>query len=111
MLRNILNHEAVKSLIKKTFQGKEIEILDRPQSFIIRCKKEEKDFVTRIIILPPHGYTSNSLDELNPHDEVRKAKVIVKGSLRDNKKNFSLIKNCLIFLNKNFCIFLYICSS
>lgn len=96
-MKNILTHEALKKSVQKTFVGKPTEILERPHSLIIRLKKESNNLVKRIIILPPFGYTANDLNELSSHDEVRKAKIDIKGILRDGKKNFSLLKKCLEF--------------
>ncbi|MEK7579450.1 MAG: hypothetical protein AAB460_02895 [Patescibacteria group bacterium] len=97
MVNEILKHAALKRFVKEVFQKNNTEVLERPHSFIIRSINEGADTVTRIIVLPPYGYTGNTLDELNSHDEVRKAKITVRGILREEKENFSLVKNCLSF--------------
>jgi hypothetical protein len=97
MSRNLIQNKIISNLTQKIFPEGNIEILERPHSFIIKDKSEHSNKIKRIIILPPKGYTANSIDELNSHDEVRKAKITVKGSFRDGKENFSLIKKCLKF--------------
>ncbi|MEK7570400.1 MAG: hypothetical protein AAB515_03120 [Patescibacteria group bacterium] len=97
MAQDFLNHEAVKKLTEKVFQDVRTEIVDRPHSYIVKAKDEGKTLVSRMIVLLPHGYTANDIHELSSHDEVRKAKVLVIGALREGKKNPSLLKNCLTF--------------
>ncbi len=88
---------ALKNLIQTIFSESAVEILERPHSFIIKSQKESGYVITRIIVLPPHGYTANTRDELNSHYEVRRAKILIKGTLRLGKKGFSSLKNCLKF--------------
>lgn len=95
MIQDILKHGAIKNLVKKTFNGNETQVLERPHSYIIRRKRETHDVIIRIIILLPYGCTANRRDELTPHDEVRKAKIIIHGVLLTEKRGFSLRKNIL----------------
>lgn len=97
MYQNILQHNALKKLIKEIFLNDDLEFLKRPQSIIIKKKEEMGNTITRIILLSPKGYSSNNINELSPHDEVRKAKITLKGIIKKEKQNFSLIKNCLKF--------------
>jgi len=97
MLQNFFNHEAVKKLVKKTFPKNDVETIERPHSYVIWSRQENGNSTARIIVLPPHGCTANNFKELSSHEEARKAKVVVVGTLRDGKKNPSLIKNCLLF--------------
>jgi len=97
MSKNLFQNKIVTNLVQKIFPKGGIEILERPHSFIIKDRNENGNKLKRIILLPPNGYTANSADELNSHDEVRKAKITVKGSFRNEKQSFSLIKNCLKF--------------
>lgn len=97
MNKNLTQNKIIINLIQKVFPKGNTEIIERPHSFIIKDKNENSNKVKRVIILPPKGYTANSIDELNSHDEVRKAKITVKGSFRSGKENFSIIKKCLKF--------------
>lgn len=97
MSENLIQNKIISNLVQKVFPKENIELLERPHSFIIKDKSENDNKVKRIIVLPPKGYTANSIDELNSHDEVRKAKITVKGSFRSGKESFSLIKKCLKF--------------
>lgn len=85
----------VKGIIRKLFGNKEIEIIERPASFIIKLKNEPEEIIFRIILLPPYGFTANKMDETNPHPEVRKAKIEIKGGVRPNKSGFNILKNCI----------------
>jgi len=40
------------------------------------------------MVLPPHGFTSDKIDLLNPHPEARKAKVKILGKINQVKKGF-----------------------
>ena len=90
-----LNSILVKNIVKNLFDKKEIEIIKRPASFIIRLKNEPENRIFRIILLPPHGFTANKIDETTPHPEVRKAKIEIKGGIKPNKSGFNLLKNCI----------------
>jgi len=92
---DILNSTLVKNIVKNIFAKKEIEIITRPASFIIKLKNEPEDKIFRIILLPPRGFTANKIDETTPHPEVRKAKIEIKGGVRLNKSGFNLLKNCI----------------
>lgn len=94
-INDILNSNLVKTLIKNIFDKKEIEVIERPASFIIRLKNEPEDRIFRIILLPPHGFTANKIDETTPHPEVRKAKIEIKGGVRPDKAGFNLLKNVI----------------
>ena len=95
--QEIINSPIVKATLKSLFDDKEIEIIHRPASFIIRLKNEPDDRISRIIFLPPKGFTSDKIDETNPHPEVRKAKIEIKGGVRPNKTGFNILKNALKF--------------
>ncbi|HIH11005.1 TPA: hypothetical protein HA241_02360 [Candidatus Woesearchaeota archaeon] len=91
----IISSILVKNTIKNLFDNKEIEIIKRPSSFIIRLKNEPEDRISRVILLPPHGFTANRIDETNPHAEVRKAKIEIRGGVRPKRSGFNFLKNCL----------------
>jgi len=94
-ITDILNSTLVKNIVKNLLAKKEIEIIQRPASFIIRLKDEPEDRIFRIILLPPNGFTANKIDETTPHPEVRKAKIEIKGGVKPNKSGFNLLKNCI----------------
>ncbi len=96
-LHEIINSSVVKSIRNSLFKSQETEIIERPASFIIRLKNEPEDRIFRIILLPPQGFTANKLDETNPHPEVRKAKIEIKGGVRPNKLGFNLLKDVIKF--------------
>ncbi len=92
-INEIIDCILVKTILKNTFKNQETEIIQRPASFIIRLKNEPEDRIFRIILLPPHGFTANKLNETTPHPEVRKAKIEIKGGIRPNKSGFNPLKN------------------
>ena len=92
---NIIVSTPVRIIVKNIFHNDEIEIVERPASYIIRLKKEPEDKINRILLLPPLGFTANAIDETNPHPEARKAKIEIKGAIRRNKQSFSLLKNVI----------------
>ena len=94
-LNEIINSSSVKSTLRNIFDNKEIELIQRPASFIVRLKNEPEDKVFRIVLLPPHGFTANRLDEASPHPEVRRAKIEIKGVVRPDKLGFSLLKGLI----------------
>ena len=91
------NELLVKNTIKNLFDGHEVEILERPASYIVKPKNEIGNKITRIIILPPNGFTANRINETSPHPETRRAKVIIKGGIRPNRQGFSILKNVVKF--------------
>jgi len=95
LIKEILDSQLVKNMIRTLFQNQEIEIIERSASFIIRLKHEPEDRIFRIILLPPKGFSGNKIDETNPHPEARKAKIEIKGGIRPNKTGFNLLKNVL----------------
>lgn len=82
-------------LFKKTvikFIGKEqIETIIRPACFFVRLQRESSKIIKRIIVLPPHGFTGDEIDLLNPHPEARKAKIKILGKINPTRKGFSPI--------------------
>ncbi|MBU1120558.1 hypothetical protein KJ660_01655, partial [Candidatus Micrarchaeota archaeon] len=93
----VFNSFLVKRVIRELFDGKEIVVLERPASFIIRLKREPEERVSRIILLPPEGFTANKVNEVNPHPEVRKARIIVKGGVRPKRHGFNFLSNVIKF--------------
>ncbi|MBU2100594.1 hypothetical protein KKG83_05545 [Candidatus Micrarchaeota archaeon] len=68
-MNEILNAELVKEIIRNLFSDKEIEIIERPASYIIKLKRETGSKILRIILLPPQGFSANKINELSPHPE------------------------------------------
>ncbi len=91
----ILNSLLVKTITKNLFQDKETAILKRPASFVIHLKNEPEDRAFRIVILPPHGFTANQINETTPHPEVRTAKIEIKGGIKPKKSGFNLLKKVI----------------
>ena len=94
-LHDVKGSQPVKETIRQLFQKKEIEVIQRPASFILKLTHEPEEKVFRIILLPPNGYTSNNVDETSPHPEVRRAKITIKGGIKLNKAGFSILKNVI----------------
>lgn len=97
MIYQIINYPVVKNTIKNLFRSQEIEVVTRPMSYIVKLKKEEGDKLTRVIILPPKGHTANKLKEMSSHPEARKATILIKGGIKEDNKNFSLLKDIIKF--------------
>lgn len=97
MKEEILKYSVVKNTIKNLFKGEGLEIISRQASFIIKLKNERNDKVTRIIILPPKGCTSNKIDETSPHPETRRATILIKGGIKADNINFSVLKDVIKF--------------
>lgn len=93
----ILDSPIVKATLKSFFDDRETETIIRPTSFIIRLKNEPEDKIVRIIFLPPNGFTAHKIDETNPHPEVRKAKIEIKGGVKPNKTGFNPLKDVIKF--------------
>lgn len=94
-IKEIRNSQLVKNIINNLFKKQEIELIERPASFIIRLKCEPDDKIFRIILLPPYGFSGNSINETNPHPEARKATIQIKGGIRPKKTGFSFLKSVL----------------
>lgn len=93
----IINSPIAKSTLEIIFGSKETEIIKRPASFIIRLKNEPENKVSRIIFLPPNGFTANEINETSPHPEIRKAKIEIKGGVKPNKAGFNILKDVIKF--------------
>ena len=96
-LNEITESPIIRTIVKTLFNNQEIEVIERPASFIIRLKNEPEDKIFRIILLPPHGFTANKIDETAPHPEARKAKIEIKGGVRPNKTGFNILKDIIKF--------------
>ncbi len=94
-MEGIINSTPVKNTVKNLFGDKEVEIVERPASYIIKQKNESEDKVTRVILLPPRGFTSNEISQTSPHPEVRRAKITIKGGIRQNRQRFSILNNVI----------------
>lgn len=96
--QNVIKLIPLNFLIKNLFGNKKTEIIKRPACFIIKAKEESDGILKRIILLPPHGYTANKINEMNPHPEARMAKITIKGGVRPNRRSFSLLKDFIKFV-------------
>lgn len=93
--KGVLNTGFVKEWIN-TVCGADREIIQRPAAFFVRNRNEGNAAVERVIILPPKGYTANSLNQTNSHDEALRATIQIKGAVREGKQGFSKLQNCLL---------------
>ncbi|MCR4314027.1 MAG: hypothetical protein NUV84_02150 [Candidatus Uhrbacteria bacterium] len=92
----IQNSSLFKKELIKFLGNEEIEAVTRPACFIIRLKNESTSTIKRIIVFPPHGFTGDETDLLNPHPEARKARVKILGKVSPKNKGFKpLIKEIL----------------
>jgi len=88
----------IKSTLRILFGSEALEIIERPASFLIRLRDNEpEEKIKRLVILPPRGFTANEVNWTNSHAEVRRAKAIIKGGIRPEKKGFNLISNVITF--------------
>ncbi len=79
------------------FGAEEIQLVARVASYVIKLNAEPIDKNSRIILLPPHGFTANKINELLPYAEVRLAKVSICGSVRNSNQRFSRLKDVVKF--------------
>ena len=93
----ILKTHFVATLAQKIC-GDEQVIIERPAAFMIRppTALEDERNLKRLIIMPPKGYMSNEPNQTNCFQGVEKATITVKGGVRDGKKSFSKLQNCLL---------------
>lgn len=94
-LDDVLKTDFFKAAIQYTC-GRSIEVIERTASFVIKSKNETGNKVSRILLLPPRGYTANAPNQTNSHDEAQKATIEVLGSIKENKAGFSKLKDCLL---------------
>lgn len=95
MIHRIIQSPPFRFLIRDTFRDQDWELVTRPASFLIRELNEDDYKLHRVIILPPHGHTVDHADDMNPHPEARRAKITIKGGIREGKVGFSVLRKCL----------------
>ena len=95
MIHQVIQSYPLRYLIREKFRKNEWVLITRPASFLIKATKESDDRLQRIIVLPPHGHTADHANELNPHPEARRAKITIKGGVRNGKTGFSSLKRVL----------------
>jgi hypothetical protein len=84
---DIIRSTLFKKILK--FLGTEdIKSVLRPACFIVRPNIEDKKIIKRIIVLPPHGFTSDKIGLLDPHPEAREVKIKILGKINPVKKGF-----------------------
>lgn len=96
-LQSIMGCALFKDVERRIFNTADIEIIKRPAAYIIKKKEESERIIKRIIILPPHGFTSNYKNETNPHPETRKAKIEIKGGIIPERQRFSRLDKIIKF--------------
>lgn len=70
----------------------------KSHSYILKNRTEEGSIIKRIIVLPPGGFTTDHIDELSCHPEVRYAKLTFKGGIRKYNKGFIKLKKSLKYV-------------
>jgi len=93
---NIIDNLLVGREIAKNI-GDAWEAVSRPGCLIAKKHNENSSIVKRLLLLPPGGFTSNSAHLLSPHPETRWAKIEIKGGVRQERRGFSILKNCIRF--------------
>lgn len=95
-VEQVLQKHFVRALTKRIC-GDDPDVIERPAAFVLRRKDEGDDrYLRRLILLPPHGYTANDRQEACSHDEAESAKITIHGAIREGKRGFSKIKDCLL---------------
>lgn len=97
-IQTVLKANYVDDLIARIC-GPDAELITRPASFMLRNKVEQERDLRRVIILPPRGYTADKLNQTNSHDEAEYATIEIKGSVREGKSGFSILKECLLVVS------------
>lgn len=95
MIHRIIQSPPLRFLIRDKFRDQDWELVTRPASFLIKKMNEDDYKLHRVIIMPPYGHTADHADEMNPHPEARKAKITVKGGIREGKVGFSVLRKVL----------------
>lgn len=96
--KQIIGSSLFKKTIKQLFQSNEYEIVVRPASFSIRLKEEDPGIVKRIILLPPHGFTTDKINLLSPHPEALNAKIRILGKIKPHNKGFIPVQKEIEFV-------------
>lgn len=91
----IFKENYVRDLIERVC-GDETELITRPASYMVRSKIEGDRDIERVIVLPPRGYTADTINQTNSHDEAEYATIEIKGAVRADKNSFSILKDCLL---------------
>jgi hypothetical protein len=102
--KKIVQSSLFKNTLKKFLGEENFEVVVRPACFFIRTQSEGLKFVKRIIVFPPHGFTGDEIDLLNPHPETRSAKIKILGKIAPTKKGFKPLVREIKFnfsLNRN----------
>lgn len=79
----------------------DVVAIKRSASCILKNVIEDERDIRRIIILPPLGFTSNKVNQTNCFEGVESALIEIKGAVREGKKSFSKIKNCLLVVSSD----------
>ncbi len=102
-VEQVLQLHFVRALTKRIC-GEDPDRIERPAAFVLRRKDEgDQRHLKRLILLPPHVYTANTVNETCSHDEAESAKITIQGAVREGKHSFSKIKDCLLVAAFNRC--------
>jgi hypothetical protein len=64
------------------------EMIPKRACYVFRREHEDFGLIRRVIVFPPHGFTSEETSLLDAHPEARKARVRILGAVDPAKKGF-----------------------
>ena len=99
-IHTVLKQDFVNALIGNVC-GADTSLVIRENSYAVRKQIEGERDIHRVILLPPRGFTANEIDQMNSHDEAAYATIEIKGAIKDGKRGFSRLKDCLLVAAKN----------
>lgn len=91
----IYQSRLLQQTLRRLFGEEPAEVIHRSASHILKRVHEPEETVTRILLLPPGGYTANTPAEMNSHPEVRYAKITVKGGIDPRKAGYSQVRQAI----------------
>lgn len=94
-LTTLLDTHFVKTLAQEVC-GDERMIVERTAMFMVKAPEEDERNINRLLIFPPKGYASNQPNLTNCFQGVERATIEIKGAVRDGKRSFSKVDNCLL---------------
>ncbi len=99
-IHEILETDFVKRL-RSMVCGDVFEIVERPAAYFVKQPDsiEDQRDINRLIILPPFGYTANVKNQTNCFHAVETATIQIRGAVREGKRAFSKIKECLMVVS------------
>lgn len=99
-IQMVLNQHYMRSLIERVC-GPDWILITRPAAYAVKMPEEDERDINRLIILPPRGYTSNKINQTNCFHNVESATIEIMGAVKEDKRAFSVLKNCLLNVSYN----------